>query len=196
MTILRGISLNSLFFFILLVSFNVLAEPIRGLVIRRGPDSVLVRLVGSSGPPMTLKPVYQSVVAQLNKLKSGDIFQGIGHFRDSDAGERVLMLESLDFVGLRNLLGLWIASNSALVEFLDFDRVRVQIPSAMGLKRYHLTYSLAPANESDWMIFVRDSESVILGSLKLSPRTAVIEFIESKAFPEGSPSIELVRVGK
>lgn len=171
------------------------AESLRGVVIRRDADTALVRLIGSSEAPLNVRPVYQSVVSQLDKLKSGDIFQGNGHVRQLDSGGRVVMLESIDFVGLKNLLGTWMASNSALVDFIDFDRVQVQMPSGLGLKRYHLTYSLAPSRESDWMIFLHSSESVILGSLTLNSRTAVIEFIESQDSTHRSSPIELIRIG-
>jgi hypothetical protein len=195
MSILRGLSLG---YFLLCVSFFwpsfVKAESIRGVLIRKSSDSVLVRLEGSSESPMALKPVYQNVLTQLNKLKSGDTLQGSGHFRGSESGDRVVMLESIDFVGVRNLLGTWIARNSAVVDFIDFDRVRVLMPSAIGLKRYHLTYSLAPSNESDWMIFLRDSESVVLGSLNLTKKRVVIDFVEPESRPDGGASLELIRV--
>jgi hypothetical protein len=173
----------------------VKADSIRGVLIRKSPDSVFIRLVDSN-ESLTLKPVYQAVLTQLNKLKSGDVLKGSGHFRDSDSGERVVMLESIDFVGVRDLLGTWMAPNSALVDFIDFDRIRVKLPAFVGIKPYQLTYSLAPSsNESDWMIFLRDSESVVLGSLKLTGRRAIIDLVESDPSHEGGTSIELIRVG-
>lgn len=196
MSILRGNTIFFIFAMAIFVAPFSHAESLRGVVIRRNADTVLVRLIGSTEEPLSVRPVYQSVISQLVKLKSGDIFQGNGHVRELESGGRIVMLESIDFVGLKNLLGTWMASNSALVDFIDFDRVQVQMPSGLGLKRYHLTYSLAPSRESDWMIFLHSSESVILGSLKLNSRTAVIEFIESQDSTHRASPIELIRIGR
>jgi len=191
-----GLTLSSLLILgVLSITSLSYADSIRGVVVRKNDDTVMVRLVGSKAGVMKLRPVYQSVLNQLNKLKSGDIFQGIGNLRYLDSGEQVVMLESIDFVGLRNLLGAWIASNLVVVDFVDFDQVKVLIPSAIGLKTYLLSYSLAPSHDSDWMIFLRDMDSVVLGSLRLTTHTALIEFIDPETATKPLSSIELIRVG-
>lgn len=131
-----------------------------------------------------IQPASSLIAHDLSKLKSFDSLVGSGYFTDNNR----LVLESIDFVALRRLLGLWKA-NSAVVNFVDYTRVNFRLPNA--LTQYN--YAMTPAPGNSWRIFFTDSSSVVLGAVAIEERTAKIEIYDPHT-GEVSQRLELQKV--
>jgi hypothetical protein len=170
----------TLSFLFLLISFHAKAASINGSIERDSSKELKIRLLDSMNSSFLVHTFEKSVESILNKLDSGDVFQGSGYIQELPNGQQVLLLESIDFVGIRNLLGTWV-SNSTLVDFQNFNTVRFQIQSDSGATWSEFTYSLGPSESSGWMIFLRGPYSVSLGSIDIKKGSVTIEFISPKS---------------
>ena len=113
-----------------------------------------------------LRIVTESAKNAVLKLKNFDGISGVAVKYD----EETLLLESVEFVGLRRLLGKW-KTNLELYQFVDYNRVQVT-----GSKdTVEMTYALSPSQNDNWRLFFTDSNSVTLGSLAIKNETATIE---------------------
>lgn len=106
----------------------------------------------------------------------------------------ILLVESVDFVGLHRLLGRWIShsnflshpssktfSNSlarrdtAVIEFQDFSNLSIMLSDSQN--SFH--YAITPKDENSWRFFVTDSTSVRLGEIRVSETALQISFFDS-----------------
>jgi hypothetical protein len=122
----------------------------------------------------TIRPVKSDTVESLKKLKNLDYFQGQGELQGN-----VLLLDTIDFVGLRRLLGLWTADATSILDFQDYSKVIVYRTFLnVATPRAALQYSIAPASGADWRIFFTDENSVVLASLVLQDARATLKFFD------------------
>jgi len=91
----------------------------------------------------------------------------------SNKGSETLMLETIDFVSLRRLLGDW-TDQTARVSFVDFSRVSFDME---GNSR-QFVYALSPGQANTWRIYLTDQSSVVLGTLNIDGLRAVLEFYD------------------
>ena len=113
---------------------------------------------------------HPSLMANLRKLKTGDFIVATGDLTATTAN-----LDSLQTVGLQELLGLWRSSRWELFEFQDFSRLNLYLTrgdtqSDFSFSRIHeLAYAVTPENNSDYSIFISDNlKKVMAGSLHIS----------------------------
>lgn len=147
------------------------SEPVRALVQRVSTAEVWVDVLASGRRiQVPVRPVYAPARDHLFKLKAGDFFQGMGRIEKDQQGERsVLLLESIDFVGLRQLIGLWRSQEAAFLRFENYDQLEIKALTDHGLKRSKFTYSLAPSPRAEsWMVFIQGQEGVTLGHINFS----------------------------
>jgi len=126
----------------------------------------------------------------LKKLKNLDYFQGQGEI----SGDQIL-LDSIDFVGLRRLLGLW-SDDSTIVDFRDYSQVAIYRShwfSDTSAETSLVQYSIAPSNGSDWKIFFTDAANVVLASLLLHDAKATLHFYDLTS-GEVTKTVELLRL--
>lgn len=135
-----------------------------------------------------IKALTQGAIEGLKKLQSTDFVQGQGEFRD-----RELLLESIDFVGLRRLLGVWTAGAQSIFDFQDYSRVVVykSFFNVMAQKA-RLQYTVAPSYGDDWRVFFTDENSVVLATLAFTGQHAVLQFIDVET-GDYTKTIELTR---
>lgn len=132
-----------------------------------------------------LKPGNQSVSEDLKKLSNFDSITGKAT-AIKGGSEEVLLLDSIDFVGLRNLLGLW-KSRGTVLDFIDYNEVSFYFPSLrhqrygknkVPTKKASYRYSVSPTTSDSWRVFFASDESVVLGSLNIKGSKAVIEIYD------------------
>lgn len=105
------------------------------------------------------------------KLKNFDGISGVAVLYD----EETLLLESVEFVGLRRLLGKW-KSPTEVFQFVDYNRLQVKT----GPKKVEMTYALSPGFGNSWRLFFTDENSVTLGSLEIQNENAEIQLYDSE----------------
>ena len=141
---------------------------------------------------MLIRPTKVDVIESLKKLSNYDSFQGQGEVNNN--GE--LMLDSIDFVGLRSLIGLWSAEQRSIFEFQDFQKVLVYNPVfSVMTPRTQLQYSVAPSAGNEWRIFFTNENSVVLASLSLQEQRALLRFYNMDT-GEVLKHLELTKVSK
>ncbi|MCB0422845.1 MAG: hypothetical protein KDD61_17725, partial [Bdellovibrionales bacterium] len=109
-------------------------------------------------------PMYSknyNIQVDLNELKSGDFMAGTGEFNKD---KTALYVESINSVGLVDLLGIWHTSKWDVFEFLDFSRLNLYVskvqlfnqePSLFGFQT--VRYSVSPGfSPNNWSILLVD----------------------------------------
>lgn len=171
-----------LFISVLVLSSEALALNVRGFVYLDQQGYAFIESVSLRAFPV--RPMNAEVAKDLRKLSSYDSLIGSGEF--SKSGE--LQLESIDFVALLRLLGVW-KSSEAIVNFRDYSRVSIRVPEAKA----DYTYTMAPAEGNSWRIFFTDKSSVVLGAVSVQNNSAKMEIYDSKT-GEVSQSLQLQKV--
>ncbi|MCM2282261.1 MAG: hypothetical protein NDI61_10490 [Bdellovibrionaceae bacterium] len=119
-------------------------------------------------------PVYgmtQELVADLQKMQDGDFIVGRGEVLTD---RRMVALESIDTVGLRQILGAWRTANWNVFEFKDFNNVILYFPDAAvstsprATSRRQMSYTLAPGSGENWSIFMADRQGIHIGELQFA----------------------------
>ena len=114
-----------------------------------------------------------ATIRDLQKLQPGDYLTGTGIL---DSAQETLILDSIETVGLRSLLGRWQAADGQIFEFQDFDSLRhytslIMLASTRSNAR-DLSYSLAPDSVVNrWSIFLTDQTMLLIGSVEFTERS-------------------------
>ena len=115
----------------------------------------------------------EATIRDLQKLQPGDYLSGTGIL---DTEKATLVLDSIETVGLRSLLGRWQSADGQVFEFQDFDSLyhyasRFMTASTRSNGR-ELSYSLAPDSAVNrWSIFLTDHTTVLIGSVEFAGRS-------------------------
>lgn len=162
------------------------AASISGLVKKQNESYYFLKTESST--PILIRPTKSEVINSLKKLSNFDFFQGQGSEING-----ILALDSVDFVGLQSLLGVWSGNESSVFEFKSFQKLvtykqflNFLIPSEK------IDYSIAPSSGADWKIFFTNIDSVLLASLTISKKRAVLRFYDLET-GDISKLIELTR---
>lgn len=130
-----------------------------------------------------LKAYTANAEEVLSKLKNFDHITGSARLVDD-----TLLLESVEFVGLRRLLGYWQSPKVAIV-FQSFQDVEFKLPSSKS----EYKYAVSPSDGNSWRVFFSDQSSVTLGSLTVSENKASIELYDPET-GETSQQFDLKKV--
>jgi hypothetical protein len=115
-------------------------------------------------------PSNPDVRKSLLQLTTFDAIRG----QISNKTSETLVLETIDFVSLRRLLGDW-TDETARVSFVDFARVSFD----MSGNARHFYYALSPSQNNTYRIYLTDQSSVVLGSLNIEGFRTILEFYDS-----------------
>lgn len=125
-----------------------------------------------SSEPLELKPSTMAVQETLDKLNTFDRLRGQANV-SSDSS---LVLETIDFVTLRKLIGTWVdSSNKVQITFIDHSNLSIKKETQDDT----YTYSLSPGNAQSWRMFLGDGTKVLLGSLLLDEDKIKFEILDS-----------------
>lgn len=138
---------------------------------------------GDSSRPYKLRAYTESAKQALSKLKNSDGISGQATLVDD-----TLLLETVEFVGLRRLIGFWQSTNT-LVNFKDFTRVSFRLPNSSS----ELSYAVAPSTGNSWKVFFSGKNSVVLGSLVISDSHASIDLFDPNT-GENTQHLDLQKV--
>lgn len=118
----------------------------------------------------------------LKKLKTGDFLSFEG---SRDSHKSTITVNALNYVGLRALLGVWIADDSSCYHFSSFTEF--SISSHITGKRCndltqspYYTYITSPGTK-DWVLLISGQRASYVGDLKfLSSREIQIDLFDSE----------------
>lgn len=145
-------------------------ETFSGYIVQNGNQ----RMLKSYNQMYTLVAVNSDVKSQLYKLRNKDFISGIG----SSLGSNVVRLETIDFVGLSNFLGLWM-SPMGLFQVTDFSSLSLY-KSTSGSSKSALNYSITPADGASWGMFLTDADQIYFSNLTVTESKASIRFFDTQ----------------
>lgn len=123
-----------------------------------------------------LTSVTTEVQEVIGRLGSFDFVRGQGQVRADQ-----VVLETVDFIGLKNLLGAWSLAGGAFVTFKDFLNASYTIPDFFYPDRVEdYTYSLAPGESKAWRILVSNGSWVSVGYLEINKNKLKVQFVDLK----------------
>lgn len=169
----------------LLVTFCiqfVLAAPFSGFFVKKGPAYYFT--------PKSSKLLYKVVVlnseveGSLKRLQKGDMISGEGSL---DTINKKISITSIDYVGIRRLLGPWSSAKDGTLIFKDFStlrfipRLRESLHSAADFSKQatEYRYSISPSEGLEWTLFLSDDKSTTFATLEFSLTKVTIKIFES-----------------
>lgn len=164
--------------------------------------------IGRIGPQVTLRietrvlrvsTQSRDVQKILNRLEEGDSIVATGDTK-TDLG--LIDIQSIDFVGLRKMLGVWNSTNArGILEFKTYSEMKVYSVGApvagpaAGLPRTRsFKYTLSPTGNDDWVLFMSDDSATKMGFLRLQQNDATISMLDSST-GDISQVLRLQKVG-
>lgn len=157
--------------FLVLAPAPAFAETVRGFVHTDASTKDISLLIRTAHEPYRVVASLPSVLAGLRNLKDGDFIIGSGTVKTT---EKLVVLDSLESVGLQELLGVWRTAEWQVFEFRDFNRLNLykatpETYRPVGLSKLReYAYVLAPEQGDRYSIFLSDDQSVHVGSLEVS----------------------------
>jgi hypothetical protein len=113
--------------------------------------------------PYILKAGSPNIKALLDKMEDKDFISGTARIQSNNT----LLLISIDFVGLRRLLGRWL-SDEYFLSFHSFaDMTSQTLTPERDFTKGDYKYAVAPGEGNNWKIFFTDQFNVSLGNLSL-----------------------------
>lgn len=168
---------------VFLIPIHALAANLRGTIRLDALKKIAYVISDSELEIYRVDALTRSAREGLSKLKDGDFISATGAL---NSNQRRMDLHSIESVGLKNLLGLWQASDSSLYEFLDFGRLnQYTLESSLsgGLtikKAQELTYVLTPDRGDRFSIFLSGKSDIRVGTLETSGTDLRITVFDSK----------------
>jgi hypothetical protein len=134
---------------------------------------------------------YYKIAAQnpdvqdsLDRLSNGDFIAGNGTL---DTANKKLSIKSIDYVGLRKLLGPWIGTEGTLL-FKDFSTMRftprffdINLDSRLTNYQKEFRYSLTPSDGNEWGLFLSDDKSTTFATVEFTKNKVIIKIFESES---------------
>lgn len=123
-----------------------------------------------------LTSLTAEVADVLARLENFDFVRGNGEIR----ADRIV-IETIDFIGLRGLLGNWSLSGGAYMTFHDYLKASYTVPDFLypdHVEQY--TYSLAPGEGKPWRILVSNGTWVSVGYLEINKDKLKVQFVDLK----------------
>ena len=163
-----------LYFFIIIIfqfSWSAAADSFSGIIEKR-PGSIHLLTPTTSYRMVALNSV---VAKDLNKLQSGDYLQGYGIFNKE---QEFIKVQSVDFVGLRHLLGIWESETQVVLNVANFSEMSVYLPAEQDPDQNRpvlLNYTVAPEAGNGWTIILHTDSEIQAGRIELEQDQLVLE---------------------
>ena len=177
-----------IFYFVLILftgSLALAARPVVGTLQRDDKGLSLITDTGCQKYRISTKS--EDAEFNLYKLQSGDYITATG-LLDENTCEAVI--ESIDFVGLKKLLGYWHSSaglfsipSFSYLTFYPNDKTDIsnEAPEIFDpVSPVNFKYSVTPSEGKDWVVFLSDKNSTVFATIRFSKTRATMKFYDSE----------------
>lgn len=167
-------------------TWAVAVQPVVGTIERKGQDILLKSNDACSFYRIDSKS--SDAQETLEKLATGDSLTASGLF---DKETCVAVIESVDYVGLKRMLGNWI-SKEGLISVHDFNTLSFYPETKSDLKLlqkkssdFSITkpmqykYSVTPSEGKVWVMFLSDAESTTFSTIQFNKDLAIMKLFDS-----------------
>jgi len=199
--------LSKIFFAIFVLSLTLSvpraqAADLQGFLLNTAPNQPLKLQLKNSDLDALIIEAPISMLALLRQLHTNDFMAIQGTI---SADKKSVTIETVDRLGLQELLGAWRTDRWEVFEFKNYTHLELFIPythdngkSLTGATGFpsqtrSLRYVVTPVGNTGFSIFLSDENDVRLGFLTIGYRRLVIEMTDSKT-GQISERIQLVPV--
>lgn len=181
----KGWGMRSLIFVLSLFASTVAlsAQPVMGTVVREFPG---FRLIGDqSCRRYIIETKTPEAANNLAKLSSGDNITATGFL---DKGKCTAVIESIDYVGLKKLLGHWYSSEG-IMSVRDFNSIRfypIKLNDFKNNDNYKSAapidyrYSVTPTEGKEWILFLSDKRGTSFSTIQFNKETVTVKIYDSE----------------
>lgn len=153
---------------IIVFSLSASAEVIQG-VLAKTSDGYFVQHPQTQSW-VKVVPIASAVNQDLEKLDDGDFLTGSGTFSLTQ-----LTLNSIEWVGLKKVIGQWLSTQREFYDFVDFTKLRLWViitddDGSPVRRRWDLEYSVSPNDGNDWLLYLTNRQKVVLGVMQFDPK--------------------------
>lgn len=151
------------------------ATKIEGLIKKQGNQLYIQILPERLTIPLTVSIAEDRLA--IERLEDGDHIFGQGKISSNQ-----VRLDTLYYVGLKKLLGVWQTLNWDLFEFKSFqDLAYWSFETTKGpISITELSYTLAPTTSGHWSMLMVDKDSVEIGRLEFRNNLIHLEIVNQK----------------
>lgn len=165
----------------LFLSANAFANAFEGHVVIRDAQTFLV-LPNEPAQQWKIEGLSDQVNSQLRTLRDGDLLSATGELTPAT---HTAYVETVDFVGLKRILGRWESTDGVRIHFKDFRTAIVEtkkpLPSNPAEDRtLDLVYAILPLKESNWSFFMSNRKTVRVGTLSIQAKTLDIQLVDQR----------------
>jgi hypothetical protein len=127
----------------------------------------------------------EDVTDSLKRLSTGDLVIGNGSL---DTVNKRINLNTVDYVGLRRLLGPWVSVDGLLV-FKDFSTMKFSprrtttnnSNANFSFAQKEFRYTLSPSDGDEWVLFLSDDKSTTFATVEFNKKTILMKLFESES---------------
>ncbi len=143
-------------------------------------------LVAETGhTKFTLSPVNKEIQSQISKLKSGDYLSFEGYI---DQANVMLYVVSVNFVGLKDLIGNWVGDDDYCYKFKNFNTLSIfnkpenkKCDFSVSFLAREFSYFIN-ASDLNWSVLLSDNDDSYLMDLTLnSKNSAELSLYDSRS---------------
>ncbi len=165
----------------LLISESAMATAFEGRVVFRNS---IAHIVIDSAPTEVWKieGLSDQVTSQVKGLQEGDLLSATGELVISN---KTAYVETVDFVGLKRILGRWESKDGYSIYFKDFRSAVVAQKQPLPWdpneeKTVNLVYAILPLKESNWSLFMSNRKTVRVGTLSIQETKLSIQLVDQR----------------
>ncbi|WP_413613398.1 hypothetical protein [Bdellovibrio sp. HCB-110] len=158
-------------------------QPISG-TIERDSTGVYLRS-GDRCPRYVVNTKSEDASLSIRKLSSGDTVTASGLL---DVETCTVVIESVDYVGLRKMLGYWY-SQDGIITVRDFDSLSfypINLKDFQNGADYRTAdpinyrYSVTPSEGKEWVVFLSDTTSTTFATIQFNKGNATMKIYDSE----------------
>lgn len=166
-------------------SYGMAAMPISGEVTLL-ENKLYLKITDQKCPRYQLVPKNNEASSHMRKLSAGDLINASGYL---DSAECMANIESVEYVGLKKLLGYWY-SKAGIITVRDFSSLSFypmnvqdmndETPGRTG-DPITYRYSVTPSGGKEWVVFLSNSEGTSFATLKFGGKFVTMKIYDSES---------------
>lgn len=127
-----------------------------------------------------LDGLSDEVKTQLGSLQDGDFLSATGELTKLD---QTAYVETVDFVGLKRILGRWVSKDGTSIVFKDFRSAEVEQQQPLPWnpddeRKVDLVYTILPLKAADWSLLMSNRKTVRVGTLQIHDSDLTIQLVD------------------
>lgn len=164
-----------------LLGSDAFANAFEGRVVIRD-SQVYLTLNSAPSELYKIEGLSDQVNSQVKGLQDGDLLSATGELAEAT---KTAYVETVDFVGLKRILGRWKSQDGYRIYFKDFRSAVVEQKQPLPWNpeeqtTLDLVYAILPLKDENWSLFMTNRKSVRVGTLSIQNKTLSIQLVDQR----------------